>query len=409
MSGSHAPDISKENTSLDGLGSRLFTIGAVVGLLGLAAAAGLAAHDGALGWQRFRYAYLVSFLFFLSISLGALFFVAVQHLTRAGWSVSVRRLGELLAGNMLTLALLSLVILVPMLLGDSSLYTWVDSARAHADHILQKKVGYLNVPFFTVRCAIYFGFWIFISRFFLKHSAAQDTSGDPTHTSKMERLSAPTVLLFALTLTFAAFDFIMSLDPYWFSTIFGVYFFAGSALAFFAAVSLLALFLQRSGRLLSSISTEHYHDLGKFLFAFIFFWGYIAFSQFMLIWYADVPEETVWFQHRIHGGWGAMSVVLIFGHFIIPFAGLLSRHVKRNRFGLGFWAVYMLAMHWIDIYWLVMPNLDHETVLFGLPEVLTFVGLAGLFVAGFARLARGRALVPLKDPRLAEALSFENI
>jgi hypothetical protein len=176
----------------------------------------------------------------------------------------------------------------------------------------------------------------------------------------------------------------------------------------FATLIVTTMGLQWIGRIKESVNVEHFHDLGKFMFAFVFFWGYIGFSQFMLIWYANLPEETEWYQPRMHGAWIPVSLVILFGHFVIPFLGLISRHVKRNRRALAFWAVYLLAMQWIDLYWIIMPSLDEATPLFGLPEVACFVGLLGLYVACFAYLARSRSLIPLKDPHLGESLAFQN-
>ncbi len=405
---SHAAPSISDNTTLGELGGKLLKIGAGVGVLSLGGAAllGMQAQDGG---KRFFFAYLVAFVFFLTISLGSLFFVTVQHLTRAGWSVTVRRIAEVMAQNLLLMALLSLVIIVPMLMGNDALYAWVNHAKVETDHLLHAKAPYLNLPFFLVRCGIYFGFWVLLARFFIKRSTAQDTSGDATITSTMQKVSAPAMIGFALTLTFASFDFVMSLDPYWFSTIFGVYIFAGCAMSFFATFALTCMALQKSGRLATAISTEHYHDIGKLLFAFLFFWGYIAFSQFMLIWYSNVPEETEWYQHRMHGGWGWLGVVLILGHFFVPFLGLLSRHIKRRRVTLAFWAVFLLAMHYVDLYWLVVPTYSHVTVPFGLIDILALVGIGGLWLAGFALAGKGRALLPLRDPRLPEAMHFENI
>ena len=397
----------KDNIQLGELGSKLFKGSLGFGVLGLGVAAllGYSARDGG---AHFMHAYLVNLMYFLSIALGALFFVTLQHLVRAGWSVTVRRLAELMAGALPVLAVLFLPILVAMLAGQANLYSWVDSEMMHNDHLLHKKMAFLNVPFFAARCAIYFGFWALAARYWLRRSTAQDQSGDILITARLQSVSAPAMILFALTLTYAAFDLLMSLTPTWYSTIFGVYFFAGCVMSFFAAISLFAMLLQRSGRLATVITTEHYQDLGKFLFGFVFFWGYIGFSQFMLIWYANIPEETEWYAPRMAGGWGWMSLALLFGHFCVPFLGLVSRHVKRNRFGLAFWATFLLVMHWIDLYWIVMPHLDEHHIPFGMIDVACLLGVGGVVAATVAYLGSGRALVPVRDPRLSEALAFEN-
>ena len=386
-----------------------------------------------LGWMKgdnlkhFFHAYLLNFCYFLSISLGALFFVTLQHLTRAGWSTSVRRLAELMAATFGIMAVLLLPIILVVLLGRAELYPWLSADFLEHHPNTAHKTLWLNPVFFVVRCLIYFALWIGLSRYFLRRSLEQDESGDPQHTLRCEWLSAPAMLIYSFSSTFAAFDLIMSLEPDWFSTIFGVYFFAGSAIGFFAFVILFSLTLQVTGRLKDVITVEHYHDLGKFLFGFVFFWGYIAFSQYMLIWYADMPEETFWILKRQEGDWIWVSLILIFGHLLIPFVGLLSRRAKRRLEVLAMWSVWMLVMHWIDMYWLVMPALQdpvtkvqfdlavgqppipiHLPIPFHLMDVVLFVGLGGVFVAGLAHQMIGRRLVPVKDPRLGEALAFEN-
>ncbi len=405
QSSANTPD---ERTTLEGIAPRAALGLAALGLAGLVAGLGfgLVRNDGL---QYFFHAYLMNYCYFLSISLGALFFVALQHATRAGWSVTVRRLAELLAANMLCLLLLFLPVIVPVLMGDTGLYRWNEPEEVALSELLQHKEIYFHPIFFAGRCIFYFAVWGLLARFFLRRSLRQDESGDPVLTMQMERLSPLALLLFAGTITFASFDWLMSLAPEWFSTIFGVYYFSGAAVGFFAAIILLAMLLQASGRLTASITVEHYHDLGKLLFAFVVFWGYIAFSQYMLIWYANIPEETTWYLARQSGSWMWVSVVLLFGHLLIPFFGLLSREAKRRKALLAFWAVWMLAAHWIDLYWLVMPSFEHPQ---GLPlgpiDAGCLLGIGGLYFAGVLRVAGDRPLVPRADPRLDESLAFEN-
>jgi hypothetical protein len=229
--------------------------------------------------------------------------------------------------------------------------------------------------------------------------------------SSMRNISGPAMIVFALTLTFCAFDLYMSVDAKWFSTMFGVYYFASCFQGINAALVLVLMFLQGSGRLKSSVTVHHFHDLGKMLFAFTIFWAYIGFSQFMLIWYANIPEETLWFKHRFFEGWGTLAWTLLFGHFVIPFFGLLSRHVKRNRKALAFWCCWQLFMIYLDMYWLIMPeeSRPYAGLNFQLIDVACWLGVVGVFVAGLAYRARGVDLVATKDPRLPKALSFENI
>jgi hypothetical protein len=401
--------IADDRVTLDRLADRAGALLAVVGLAALALAA-------LLGWMRgdhlsyFLHAYLTSYGFFLSVSLGALFFVLIQHATRAGWSVAVRRIAEILAANIPMLAILFLPIVIPMLLDNYSLYPWTDPRLVAQSDLLQHKQAYLDVPFFGARCVLYLAIWQWLSRYFLGRSVQQDQSGDPRLTSAMERLSGPALLLYGGTVTFAAFDWFMSLEPKWFSTIYGVYFFSGAIVAGIAAIILAAVALQASARLTQSITVEHYHDLGKLLFAFVIFWGYIAFSQYLLIWYANIPEETIYYRLRQTGGWAGVSLLLLFGHLLIPFFGLLPRAMKRRKLFLALWAVWLLVFHWVDMAWLVMPSCDVQAgPRFGLIDVCLILGLGSLFLAGALRVARDVPLVPLKDPRLGESLAFENV
>jgi hypothetical protein len=381
---------------------------AIVGLSALAIAF-------ALGWSRhdhlreFSTSYLVSFMFFLSISLGALFFVALQHLVRAGWSVTVRRLAEILAANLVYLPILFLPILLPLLLGQAGPYfKWLDPQQIADDKLIEGKLLYLNLPFFTARAVFYFLTWGLLAWFFWRQSTQQDRSGDPRLTRRMEKAAPAALILFGLTLTFASFDWLMSIEPAWFSTIFGVYYFAGSVVAVLAALILFAIALQGGGMVTQVITVDHYHELGKLLLGFIVFWGYIAFSQYMLIWYANVPEETVWYLARQTGPWTWISLVLLFGHLLIPFLCLLPREVKRRKILLGFWAVWMLAVHWIDIDWLVMPTFAPRHLPFGVMDLCCIAAIGCLYLAGVVRTAGGCELIPTGDPRLDESLAFEN-
>lgn len=412
----HSVELDSQNPSyyFSDQAGRYMKLGFIVGLIGLAAGAGLGMTKGD-HLMHFMHSYLTAYLTVLAVVLGCLFFVTLQHLTRAGWSVVVRRLAETIAGTMPVMAILALPIILPVAMGSHVLYEWVDTSLQAHDHLLQHKAPYLNAPFFLIRMAVFFGLWIFTAHFFAKRSAAQDASGDPKITWSMERFAPLLMAGFALSITYGAIDLIMSLEPHWYSTIIGVYYFGASMMVAMAALILLGRFLQRKGKLEGIITTEHYHDLGKLLFAFVFFWSYIAFSQFMLIWYANIPEGTMWYQARIHGQWYGFSlIVLVLGHFAIPFLGLISRQVKRHPFALQFWAVWMLVMHWFDMYYLVMPTMASHghgeigVVPFSLIDILNLVGMAGMLIGAIFLGLRKKALIPLKDPRLAESLGFEN-
>jgi hypothetical protein len=398
----HPPRLQDDLTHLGPLAPRLILVGVVLGVIGLGGGFLLGLSEGD-GLRRYAFSYLISFAYFLTLSLGALFFVALQHLTRAGWSVVVRRPAEIAAALLPLLAIFAL----PILLNLRDLYPWTATPGAHGDLLAQKR-AYLNVPFYWVRWLAYFLVWGFLGQYFWRRSLAQDRSGDPRITVRLESHSGPALVAFAVTVTLASIDLLMSLDPFWYSTIFGVYVFSGAVAGFFALLTLLVLKLQWSGRLVRVVSIEHFHDFGKLMFAFVFFWAYIAFSQYMLIWYANIPEETAWILRRQENGWGTLSLVLLAVHFFLPFLGLISRYAKRNRSLLGFWAIWILAAHWLDLYWLAMPELQPGGPTLNLMDLLNLVGLAGFYLAGLAWLAGNRSLVPVRDPRLADSLAFEN-
>jgi hypothetical protein len=398
----HLDDNIQIGDEASSFGKKAITVGIIALVLGAALG------GGPLG-KQFSVSYLIAYMYGLALGLGMLWFVTIQHLTNAKWSVVVRRVAEIIAANMGILAILAIPVLVPIFIGHSELYQWADPAKVAASKTLQHKAGYLSVGFFAVRCVVYFGFWSLLSRHFLKASVAQDASGNPEISGKLQSLSAPSMVLFVLTLTFCAFDLLMSVDPDFASTIFGVYYFAGCVSVAYSFLALSLMWLQGKGRLLHTVNREHYHDLGKMMFAFVIFWSYIAFSQFMLIWYGDVPEETHWFRDRFSGDWLILSYGLLACHFAIPFAGLMSRHVKRNRKTLAFWAFWLLALEWFDIYWLVMPSFSPGVIPFHIVDLLCWVGVVSVFVGGAATRAKGLNLVPTKDPRLAASLAFQNV
>jgi hypothetical protein len=376
---------------------------AVIGVAGLAVAVFLA---GRLehGAETFFRSYLVSLMFFLSLALGGLFFVLITHLLRAGWSVALRRLAETLAWGVLPLTPLAAV----LLLGLHELYEWTHADVVAADALLQHKRPYLNENFFMLRLGAYFLVWNFLGLFYLRRSLTQDRTRDPGITVQLEKLAGPAIIFYAMSVTFAAVDLIMTLYPHWYSTMYGVYYFAGSVLAFFSLVPLIMAGLQRAGKLRGIVSTEHYHDMGKLMFAFVVFWAYIAFSQYFLIWYGNIPEETGWYKLRQSGPWAGVGLLLLFGHFIVPFLWLMSRHPKRRRITLLVAAVWLLAMHWFDLFYLVIPESRPQGPLFSPMDLACFVGLGGLFFAA-VRWRLGRSpLVPVGDPRIDESLRFEN-
>lgn len=384
-------------------------------LLLLGALLGVGIDDN---WSYLAHSWLLNFFFYLTISMGCLFIVLIMHLVKAGWGVQIRRLAEILANNQLILVLLFIPIWFSLWVGSSVMYEWVSPELVAEDELLAHKAPYLNFTFFTARVFIYFGVWWLLSRYYLSKSLQQDEDRDPEHTKDMEWWSGPAVLAFALTLTFAAFDWLMSLDPHWFSTIYGVYIFAGCAVAGFATLILLCIILQHFGRLTDTITAEHYHDMGKLLFGFLFFWGYVAFSQYMLIWYANIPEETGWYLERIDWSttWPYTGIVIVIFGFFVPFLFLLSRWMKRVKVRLAFWAGYLLAFHWLDLAFNVMPGAklyaQGEEVLFSFPvhfvDVCLFFGMGLIYFGAALKAAEHLPLIPKHDPRLGESLAFEN-
>jgi hypothetical protein len=317
----------------------------------------------------------------------------------------VRRIGETVFATIPVMAALFL----PVLLGLHDLYEWTHAEAVASDALLQWKTPYLNVPFFLIRAALYFGCWSFIALLYYRGSRGQDATGDPAVSARLRRLAGPGIIVLALTTSFASVDWIMSLTPHWYSTIFGVYFFAGSFVGFIALLSVVAVAMRQAGLLDTVISAEHLQDIGKLLFAFTAFWAYIAFSQFFLIWYANLPEETIWYRERMEGSWITVSLFLMAGHFGVPFFYLMGRAVKRRGWTLAIGGAWLLGMHFVDLYWQVMPTLHPEGFSPSLLDVAALVTVGGCFVAAASWLMRRQALVPLRDPRLAESLAFENV
>lgn len=417
---------------------------------GLLVAGAVLALVGLFGSEHGHLSYLIGYMGVLGICLGALFFTMIQHITRAGWSVTVRRVAENIAGTLPFMLLL----FIPVVIWFGDIYShWthaqIDPAQPGFDAVVASKSGYLDATFFFIRVGIYFAIWIGLASFFRGQSIKQDETGDPAISMRLSRVAAPGLLLFALSLTFAAFDWIMSIDPHWFSTIFGVAFFAGSVMAFLAFTNVLCIWLNKKGYYQEAITKEHYHDLGKLMWAFMLFWTYTNFSQYMLIWYANLPEETAWYLERTKHGWGAVGTMLIIGHFAIPFVLLMSRHMKRSRVMLPAFSIFLLVMHCMDMQYLILPSgLGHHGEAHGgdggaasaiaqhaeegaahagdhaasfgsmlgdyfhtisWTDYTCYVGLL-LVIGGLTILnVRRTNLIPLRDPRLAESLRFENI
>lgn len=355
--------------------------------------------------ERFFKSYLIGFAYSTLACLGGLFFLQVMYLTGSAWSVTVRRMVE----HIVAAIPVCLVLFLPVLLGLHDLYEWTHTEEVVKDQVLTEKAGFLNPTFFTIRTVIYFLLWSFLAWKITSESLKQDSDHSIKHMDSASRFSAPGLMLTFLSVSLAAFDWLMSLAPHWYSTIFGIYVFAGGAWTFIAATTLLFLAFRKNGILATEVNTEHYHDLGKWMLAITAFWAYVSFSQYMLIWYANLPEETVWYKVRWTGSWGGLSYLLIFGHFFLPFLVLLSRAPKRNLTVLGLMGVWILLMEYCDLYFIVMPNFYKEGIT---PHWMDFFGwlapVSTVAVVVWSRI-KGKAMVPVGDLRLEQSLAHQNI
>ncbi len=354
--------------------------------------------------RRLAFSYLTALLFLASICAGALAWLMLFHLTGATWSVVVRRLLENLTRPIPWL--LPLFLVVGLSLGR--LYPWADAGRVASDHELTRKAIWLNPTFYLVRTAVYLTVWWALAALLVRRSALQDRGDDGPISDRMRATSAWGLVLLGLTSSLAAFDWVMSLDPHWASTIFGVYFWAGSLASALAALIVMAIGLRAAGWLREAVTANHLHDLGKLLFGFVCFWAYIGFSQYFLIWYANFPEETSWYVVRRTGSWNTMSWALVLGHFVAPFVLLLFRASRRSPVVLGIAAAWILVFHYVDLFWMVMPSLRPEG---GAVHWLDAVLVAAIvFLAGavIARACLRKPLVPIGDPRLAESLALRS-
>jgi hypothetical protein len=382
-------------------GGRLVLGGAVVGVLGLGAT--LAAFF--LASPRALAGYLVGYMYWLGIALGSIGWLCAFHAAKARWVVVVRRLLEHMGASVAAFV----VLFIPLAVGMKQLYLWAappadlgHEVLAHLEH----QRPYLNRSFFLGRAAFYFVGWIAVSLLLRAWSMRQDETGAVDLTTRQRTLGAPALLFHALLVTFASFDWMMSLHPEWGSTIFGLYVISGNVLAAMAMWILVVVVCDRVGLLAGLIQPSHYHSLGKFLLAFVCFWAYMAFSQFMLIWFANLPEEIPWYLLRMKGSWGRVGVALIVGHFVLPFFVLLSQNLKRQPVRLAVVAVWILAIHYLDLYWLVIPRFSATSAAPHWSDITAWVGVGGFGLAFAVWLARGRALVPSRDPYLGESMRY---
>jgi hypothetical protein len=355
----------------------------------------------AVDQKRVWHAYLTSYFYFTSLALGGLFFTAIQHAVRAGWSVNIRRLSESLTAFMPVVFIGGLLLFA----SGTNLYMWLDPETVANDSIIKGKSAYLNFGFWAVRLILFAGLWMYFTNKIVGYSVAQDQDGSESWTHKLVPVSIGFVMVFALSYSLFSVDLLMSLEPHWFSTIFGVYCFAGLFQSTLAVLVLMALYCQSKGYVNGLMTMDHVHDLAKFMKGFTVFWAYIAFSQFMLIWYANLPEETIYYLHRSHGGWMEISMSLLVFKFIVPFVALLPRWAKRTPRHLVMVCLLILVMQYVDLFWMIYPNFNHDSVSFSWMEIMVFLGFLGGFLFLVTTWLSKHNLVPIKDPRIHESLS----
>lgn len=349
--------------------------------------------------ERLWTSYLTAFFYFACLAVGAMFFIAFNHAAKAGWSASIRRFAEAFTSYLPVMLVTSLI----LLLGFKKLYLW-DDAGARAEMGSGRWV-YLNPAFVAARLIIFAVGCLVFRALIVGNSVKQDQTGDHKFTFKNVSYSIGFIAFFAIFFTMFSFDMMMSLLPTWYSTIFGIYCFSGAIQSTMALLAIVIVWMRSSGFVSGFVSEEHQHDVGKFLKGFTVFWAYIAFSQFMLIWYANIPEETEFYIMRSLNGWMGVSFALLIFRFIVPFLVLLPRGAKRNNTVLVATSVLVLVMQYVDLYWLVYPNFFDGAPQFGFWEVGIFMGFAGLFMMTTVRFFKKNNLVAIKDPRLGEAIN----
>jgi hypothetical protein len=364
---------------------------------GLAALA-LCALGALFDPQQFFRSYLVGFLFWFGIALGCLAVLMIHHVAGGAWGAVTRRVLESAAGTIPFLALL----FVPIVLGVGELYEWAHPSLVAADPLLRAKHLYLNVPFFIGRAVFYFAVWSAIGAFLIRWSTDEDTAPPGSVTRRLELLSRGGLVLYGLTVTFAAIDWIMSLQPHWFSTIYGLLIMGGQGVAAFAFIIPVAALLLRQESVAKVVQPAQFGDLGSLLLAFVMIWAYLALSQLLITWSGNLPEEISWYLRRSVGGWKWVGYLLVVAHFVAPFLVLLSRRLKRNARALAFVALWLIFARYVDVYWLVVPSFEEGGLRVHWMDLLAPIGVGGVWFWLFVGRLERRPLLPLGDPSLPE-------
>lgn len=382
------PDLLRD---LRGWRMRFLVIGAAALILGIV--------GGLFNADQFFRSYIWCYMFFIGVPLGATALMMLQYLTGGAWGVLIRRPCEAASR---TLPLL-LILFIPIVIGIPHLYLWSHADIVAHDPVLQHKHIYLNVPFFLIRAGLYFVGWLLIAHLLYRWSGEQDR-GDVRAGNRLAALSGPGLIFFGFSVTFMAVDWILSINPHWFSTIFGLLFIAGEALSALACLICLLVFLSHRPPLADVLTHRHLHDVGKLLLAFVMVWAYFSFSQLLVIWSGNLPEEIPWYINRFAGGWQYIGVALVLLHFALPFALLLSRDLKRDFKLLSWVAILVIVMRFVDLYWLVAPDFHKAQFTVSWMDFVLPIGLGGIWLWAFLWQLELRPLLPLGDPNLEGTL-----
>jgi len=374
----------------------------IVGVVGLLASALVWSVDP----ETFYRSYLLGYMFWLGISLGSLSILMLQHMVGGGWGLVIRRILEAATRTLPVMVILFL----PLLMGLDTLYEWAQPETVAQDEILLHKAPFLNTPFFVFRAALYFAAWILLMVVLNKRSAEQDQNPDPSLPRRLQLWSGPGLVLYAVALTFASVDWVMSLEPHWFSTIYGLLYLAGFALTTLAFCIFVLQRLSGYEPLASVLKEKHFHDLGNLTLAFVMLWAYLGFSQYLIVWSGNVPEEVPWYVHRLHGGWQYLGLFLIVVHFAFPFVLLLSRTVKKKGQTLARLAGLLLLLRFTDLFFLIIPAFGHGGG-FNIQwtDIVTPIGIGGFWITIFVAKLKDRPLLPVNDPRTIEAFQTKEV